>query len=183
MDFPPPVFVNPDRQMIEKMGTTDATKALVVGNSVYDPLVFSRRLVHFSRRQYLFLNSYRLGVPLAEAASKADMTVEQAERFLKRPMTRAWLDDRAKKDYIRNEWHESNKWWEMGDKVLNGERRLSKDQQVVYMAFGERVCPKPRETDPEKVKTVIHFNFSAQDVKEAFRREASFETQVEGDAA
>lgn len=116
---------------------------------------------------------------MAEAAAKADLTPEQAERFLKRPMTRAWMEDRAKKDYIRHEWNESNKWWEMGNEVLEGRKHLSKDQQVVYMAFGERVCPKARETDGEKGKTVINFNFTTNDVKEAFRREASFEAQLD----
>lgn len=174
--------MNPDKALIESLGKTDATRALVLGSSVYDPLIFSRRLVCFSRRQYLFLNNYRLGVPLAEAAAKSELTTEQAERFLKRPKTRAWLEDRAKKDYIRNEWAESAKWWEMGDKVLNGERKLSKDQQVVYMAFGDRVCPKARESGDEKGKTVINFNFTANDVKEAFRREASYESQAEKEA-
>lgn len=174
--------MQPDKALIENLGKTDASKALVVGSSVYDPLIFSRRLICFSRRQYLFLNVYRLGTPLAEAAAKAEMTVEQAERFLKRPKTRAWMEDRAKKDYIRNEWAESAKWWEMGDKVLNGERKLSKDQQVVYLAFGDRVCPKAKDPDGDRGKTVINFNFTANDVKEAFRREASFEAQIEKEA-
>lgn len=171
----------PDKALIENLGKTDATRALVVGSSVYDPLIFSRRLVHFSRRQYLFLNAYRVGVPLADAAVKADLTTEQADRFLKRPMTRAWLEDRAKKDYIRQEWNESNKWWEMGNEVLEGKKHLSKDQQVVYMAFGDRVCPKARESDSDKGKTVINFNFTANDVKEAFRREASYEAKLENE--
>ncbi len=173
--------MQPDKALIENLGKTDATRALVVGSSVYDPLLFSRRLVHFSRRQYLFLNAYRLNVPLAEAAAKAGLTPEQAERFLKRPMTRAWLEDRAKKDYIKNEWAEPGKWWELGDKVLKGEKHLAKDQQVVFMAFGERIAPKPRELDSDKAKTVINFNFSAQDVKDAFRREASFDAQLADD--
>ncbi len=164
--------------MIQALGKTDATRALVVGNSVYDPLLFSRQLVRFSRRQYLFLNAYRLGVPLAEASAKAEMTVDQAERFLKRPMTRAWMEDRARKDYIRNEWHESHKWWEMGEKVLNGERRLSKDQQVVYLEFGKRVCPESKSAPDAKGPTV-NFTFSAEAVQEAFRRQAAIETEIE----
>lgn len=159
------------------MGTTDATRALVIGNSVYDPLLFSRRLVRFSRRQYLFLNAYRLGVSLAEAASKAGMTIEQAERFLKRPMTRSWMEDRAKKDYIRNEWHESNKWWQMGNECLEGKRRLSKDQQVVYLEFGKRVCPEVKQASENKGPT-INFNFSPESVKEAFRRQESIDAEI-----
>lgn len=169
----------PDRELIRDLGKTDATRALVVGNSVYDPLLFSRRLVCFSRRQYLFLNAYRVGVSLAEAAAKADMTPEQAERFLKRPMTRAWMEDRAKKDYIRNEWHESNKWWEMGQEVLEGKRHLAKDQQVVYLEFGKRVCPESKSHPEGSKGTTINFNFSQEAVQEAFRRQASIEAELD----
>jgi hypothetical protein len=169
----------PDRQEIMALGKTDATRALVVGNSVYDPLVFSRRLVCFSRRQYLFLNAYRLGTTLAEAAAKADMTMEQAERFLRRPMTRAWMEDRAKKDYIRNEWHESNKWWEMGNDVLEGKKHLAKDQQVVYLEFGKRVCPESKASPDSSKGPTINFNFGPEAVQEAFRRQASIEAELD----
>ncbi len=175
----PGPFVQPDRETIVALGKTDATRALVVGNSVYDPLVFSRRLVTFSRRQYLFLNAYRLGVALAEAAAKAEMTPEQAERFLKRPMTRAWMEDRAKKDYIRNEWHESNKWWEMGNEVLEGKKHLAKDQQVVYLEFGKRVCPEAKASGENTKGATINFNFGPEAVQEAFKRQAAIEAELE----
>lgn len=165
----------PDRGMLLDLGKEDATRALVVGDSVYDPLLFSRRLVRFSRRQYLFLHAYRLGVPLAEAAAKAGLTVKKVDWFLARPKTRQWLEDRAMKDHIRQEWQEPGKWWELGDEVLSGKRRLSKDQQVVFMAFGERCCPKPKEIQ-ETSKTTINLNFSAEAVQEALQRQESIET-------
>lgn len=167
----------PDRELINDLGKTDATRALVVGNSVYDPLLFSRRLVCFSRRQYLFLNAYRVGVPIAEAAAKADMTVEQADRFLKRPSTRAWIEDRAKKDHIRREWNESNKWWEMGHEVLEGQRHLSKDQQVVYLEFGKRVCPEVKQT--QDTRPTIQINIDPTAVQEAFRRQNAIEAELD----
>lgn len=167
-----------DTKAIQAIGTTDATRALVLGNSVYDPLLFSRAIVRFSRRQYLFLNSYKLGVPLQEAAAKAGYTVVQAERFLARKNTRAWLADRAQKDHIRNEWHESNKWWEMGDDVLEGKRHLSKDQQVVYLEFGKRVCPESKSNPEVNKGPTIHFNFGADAVKEAFKRQESIDAEL-----
>lgn len=176
--------MQPDRELINDLGKTDATRALVVGNSVYDALLFSRRLVRFSRRQYLFLNSYRLGVSLAEAAVKADMTIDQAERFLRRPQTRAWMEDRAKKDYIRTEWHESNKWWEMGHEVLEGKRHLSKDQQVVYLEFGKRVCPEVKSI--QDARPNIQINIDPGAVQEAFRRQNAIDAEIskpEGKAA
>ena len=170
--------MQPDRALIQAFGNTDSSKALIVGNSVYDPLLFDRQLLRFSRRQYLFLNTYRLGIPIAEAATKAEMTVEQADRFLKRPQTRAWLADRAKKDYIRQEWNESNKWWEMGHEVLEGKRHLSKDQQVVYLEFGKRVCPEVKAPPQESKGPTIQINIDPASVQEAFRRQASIEAEI-----
>lgn len=167
-----------DTKTLQAMGTTDATRALVLGNSVYDPLLFSRQLIRFSRRQYLFLNSYKLGVSVADAANKAGLTVEQAESFLARKNTRAWLADRAKKDYILTEWHESNKWWELGDDVLEGKRHLSKDQQVVYLEFGKRVCPESKSNPEANKGPTIHFNFGADAVKEAFKRQESIDAEL-----
>lgn len=161
------------------MAKLDGAKVLVVGNRVYDASQLIPSVVHFTRSQYLFLNHYRLGVPLEEAASKAGMTPEEADRFLDKSKTRAWLEDRATKDHIRNEWAEGGKWWEMGEACLRGDKHLSKDQQVVFMAFGERVCPKPRASDEGQTKTILNFNFSAQDVKDAFQREKAFETEAE----
>jgi transposase len=168
--------MQPDRETIQTLGHTDATRALIVGNSVYDPLLFSRHTVRFSRRQYLFLNAYRLGTSLAEAAARADMSIDQAERFLGRPRTRAWLDDRAKKDHIRYEWHESNKWWELGHEVLEGKRHLSKDQQVVYLEFGKRVCPEVKAVQDSR--PTIQINIDPSAVQEAFRRQNAIEAEL-----
>lgn len=170
--------MQPDRELLQSLGKTDATRALVVGNSVYDPLLFNRQLVRFSRRQYLFLNTYRLGMSLTEAAAKSGMSLVQAERFLKRPRTRAWLEDRARKDYIRSEWHESNKWWELGHEVLEGKKHLSKDQQVVYLEFGKRVCPEVRSSPEINKGPTINFNFGPEAVQEAFRRQNAIDTEI-----
>lgn len=163
----------------KEIGTTDATKCLVVGNRVFDPAVFSPRLFQFTRKEYLFLNAYRIGVPLEEAAEKSEMSVATAERFLTRQSTIQWLEDRALKDHIRNEWNEPGKWWELGDRVLNGEKELSKAQIVVFQEFGHRVCPKAK--DPEsgaKAGPTINFNFSPEAVQEAFRRQEAIDGEI-----
>lgn len=167
----------PEKEDVLNAAKQDGTKVLVIGNRVYDASQLVPSLVHFTRREYLFLNNYRLGISLDEAAAKSSMTPEEADRFLGRAKTVAWLEDRALKDHIRNEWAEGGKWWKMGDECLEGKKHLSKDQQVVFMAFGERVCPKPRVDAEDKAKTIINFNFSADDVKKAFDRERSFETE------
>ncbi len=106
------------------------------------------------------------------------MTLEQAERFLNRKQTKAWLSDRAHKDHIKNEWAESNKWWEMGNEVLEGKKHLSKDQQVVYLEFGKRVCPESKSQNARDAGLTIHFNFGADAVKEAFQRQASIDAEL-----
>lgn len=158
------------------LSRTDASRGLVLGNDVYDPLIFQPKLIKFTRRQYLFLNHYKLGMSLGEAALKADMTADQADRFLGKPATVEWLRDRALKDHIRNEWAEPGKWWEMGDKVLNGEKHLSKDQQVVFMAFGDRVCPKARESGGSQTK--IEINIDPKAVQDAFSRQNAIEAEI-----
>lgn len=168
----------PGDDEIKTIAKQDGAPVLVIGNRVYDASQLLPNIVHFTRKQYLFLHSYRLGIPLQEAASKAGMTDEEAERFLDKPKTVAWLQDRALKSHIRNEWHESDKWWEMGHEVLEGQRHLSKDQQVVYLEFGKRVCPE-QKSHPEASKgPTIVFNFSPETVQEAFRRKAAIEAQV-----
>lgn len=164
---------------VQALAKQEGSPVSIQGDRVYDASSLVPALVPFTRKQYLFLANYRLGSSLQEAADKAGMSNEQADHFLAQPKTVAWLEDRAAKDHIRNEWAEGGKWWAMGNDCLEGKKHLSKDQQVVFMAFGERVCPKPRMSDEGKGQTVINFNFSAQDVKEAFRREQAFETSAE----
>lgn len=173
----------PDDGTIKAVAKQDGAPVLVVGNRVYDASQLLPGLVHFTRKQYLFLNTYRLGIPLAEAAAKSGMEEDEAARFLDRPKTVAWLQDRARKSYIRNEWHESDKWWEIGNECLEGTRHLSKDQQVVYLEFGKRVCPE-QKVSPESIKgPTINFNFGPDVVREAFKRQAAIDAEISESAA
>lgn len=168
----------PDNETINAIARLDGNSVSIIGNRVYDASQLVPSIVYFTRSQYLFLNNYRLGITIDEAAAKSGMTVEDAEKFLSRPKTVAWLQDRAVKDHIRNEWAEGGKWWEMGNECLEGRKHLSKDQQIVFMAFGDRVCPKVKEADNERGKTVINFNFSPEAVKEAFTRQSAIDAEI-----
>lgn len=173
----------PSESDIRALAKIDGSPVLIVGNRVYDASQILPDVVHFTRQQYLFLNTYRLGVSVDEAATKAGLTKEEAERFLDRPKTVAWLQDRALKSHIRNEWHESDKWWQIGNECLDGTRHLSKDQQVVYLEFGKRVCPEQKSHPESNKGPTINFNFGPEAVKEAFRRQAAIDAEVSGDAA
>lgn len=158
-----------ENKELASLGRTDASSPLVVGNRVYDPLIFNEKIIKFSRKQYLFLNTYRLGVALEEAAAKADLTIEQVERFLDKPDVKAWLEDRALQDHIKKEWEEPAKWWSEGDKVWRGEKNASKPQIVVWQEFGQRICPKKVESSGSGAKVTININ--PQALKEAFERQ------------
>jgi len=175
--------MTPDSSEIKALAKKDGAPVLVVGNRVYDASLLLPDVVHFTRKQYLFLNTYRLGVPLGEAASKAGMSEDEAERFLDKPKTIAWLQDRAMKSHIRNEWHESDKWWEVGNECLEGKRHLAKDQQVVFLEFGKRVCPEDKSRPEVNKGPTINFNFGPEAVKEAFRRQAAINSELSNEDA
>lgn len=154
----------------------DGVRGLVVDNTVYDPLVFSPRLVKFTSKQYVFLKNFRFGVPIEEAATKAGMTPEQAHRFLAKDDTRAWLADRAEKDHIKNEWQESAKWWQVGQSWLDAppEAKPNKNEVEIWKEFGRRVEPIRPESSGDKIE--IHIDPAA--VKEAFRRKEAIDAQI-----
>ncbi len=154
----------------------NSANVVVVGNQVYEASTFAPEVVQFTRQKYLFLHHFYSGIPLLEAALKVGMEPCDAEAFVATPKAVEWLQKRAIRDYIRQDWEGGGKWIEMGEKVLNGERRLSKDQQVVYMAFADRFFPKAKSDIGENV--TVNFNFSAADVKEAFARERAYETEA-----
>lgn len=168
----------PDMDAVKAVAKLDGAPILVVGNRVYDASQILPDVVHFTRKQYIFLNSYRLGVSIDEAADKSGLAVDEAERFLVRPKTIAWLQDRALKSHIRNEWHESDKWWEVGNECLEGKRHLAKDQQVVFLEFGKRVCPEQKTHSEKGSGPTINFNFGPEAVAEAKARQASIEAEI-----
>lgn len=165
-----------DNKELIAQGRTDATAPLVVGNTVFDPLVFAPEFVKFSRKQYVFLNAYKLGVPLEEAAQKAELTPESAKRFLDKPQTILWLKDRSLMHHIKTEWEEPGRWWKLGDDVLEGKRDLTKAQQIVFQEFGQRAVPKKGETGHGTTK--IEINIDPKAVHDAFVRQEAIDGEL-----
>lgn len=165
-----------DNKELIAQGKTDATVPLVIGNAVYDPLTFAPEIIRFSRKQYIFLNAYKLGVPLEEACLKADMTPESAHRFLNKPQTIEWLKDRALQNHIKSQWEEPGKWWVLGNDVLEGKRDLSKAQQIVFQEFGQRIVPKKGETGHGVTK--IEINIDPKAVSDALIRQEAIEGEL-----
>lgn len=167
----------PDKRALEDLGKPDAMAPVVAGDDVYDALTFAPDVVRFSRKQYQFLHAFRLGVPLSEAAAKANLSVEQAERFLNKPQTLAWLEDRALMTHIKTEWEEPAKWWAMGNEILEGTRDCSKIQLAVWENFGARIVPKKSESGGGGA-TNIQININPEKVREAFNRQESIDADV-----
>lgn len=168
---------NPIEQARELVKSEDGVQGIVIGKDVYDPLLWSPKLVRFTAKQYVFLRAYRLGVSLQEAAEKAGMTPAQAEKFLDKPDVQEWMQDRATKDYIKHEWEEPGKWYQKGDEVLEGKTSWSKAQLEVWKAFGERVAPAKRQSESGQPK--IEINIDPTAVQEAFRRQNAIEAELD----
>ena len=158
------------------LGRTDASSPLICGNQIYDPLVFSPKLVRFNRREYLFLNKYRLGTTLEEAAAESELSPEEAESFLAKRRTRQWLADRARMDHIKNEWAEPSKWWAEGNAVWEGKKVITKTQVKVWEEFGKRVAPTRVEEPSSGPHIEIHIN--PQAVRDAFVRQNAIEGEL-----
>lgn len=164
-----------DSTDLSALSKPDGQAPIIVGNDVFDPLTFAPEIIRFTRKQYIFLNAYKLGVPLAEACARAEMNLAQAERFLNRPQTIEWLKDRALMHHIKTEWEEPAKWWAMGAEVLEGKRDFSKAQIVVFQEFGQRAVPKRSEGGG---MTKIEINIDPQAVRDAFSRQEAIDGEL-----
>lgn len=167
----------PTQQEVKAMAKQLDTNIVMVGNRVYEACQYTPEISPFTRQKFLLLAHYHSGISLQEAADKVNMDLTDAANFVDSPKAVEWLQKKALRDYAKQEWEDGGKWIEMGDDCLSGKKHLAKDQQIVFQAFGERFFPKKKEAS-EGAKTVINFNFSAEAVKEAFRRQEAIDTEL-----
>lgn len=162
----------------ELLKSEDGGGGLVMAGRVFTPHTFSDKLPDFSARQYVFLRHYSLEVPLDEAARKADLSPEQAERFLARKDVREWLADRALKSYIKNEWEVPGKLYKELDDVYEGRKVLErKSQMEALKLLAERVAPPKRSSEGQGPPSYT-FNFGADAVRAALDRQKSIEAEI-----
>lgn len=158
--------------------TEDGGRGLCIAGRVFTPHTFSEKLPNFSSRHYVFLRHYSLETPLEDAAEKAELTVEQAERFLDRKDVREWLADRALKSYIKQEWEVPGKLYKELDDVYEGRKVLErKSQMEALKLLAERVAPPRRSTDGQGSPSYT-FNFGVDAVKAAFDRQKAIDAEV-----
>lgn len=170
------------RDQLNAVATTPARGALTQGKDVY--LAFLRlgkdgkKLLRVTKKHVAFLYHYGCdGMPFEKAAQEAGLTLEQANRFWRRPDVQEWLEDRAREAMAIREWSRPEKWYAEGEKILSGEKEPTRAQLIVWQEFGDRAIPKPtRETNKEAPKVVINIDPSA--VQEAMRRQTAIEAQI-----
>jgi hypothetical protein len=165
-------------QEIRAIAKSNDLGVAVVGNRVFEVSKYARGMRVFPAKKWLLLNHYASEMPLEECAAKVGMPLEQAEDFIQSPMATEWLERQAVIQAKKQKWADGGEWVALGDECLEGRKHLAKDQQIVFQAFGDRFMPKSRG-DNSEAKTVINFNFTAADVKEAMAREKAYETQAE----
>jgi hypothetical protein len=163
------------------MKKDDGAPGIVVGNQVLEELTFcddeAKKVIKFTTRQYRFLNAYKLHIPLAEAAHKAGMTPEQAERFLSTPNAIAWLQDMALKNHIKHEWEEPGKWYAVGEEYRNT-NFVPKHKIDVWKEFGDRVCPKVSRNAEQNGNTSITININPEALEKSKVRRATIEAEI-----
>jgi hypothetical protein len=163
---------------IKSLARDEKAHPLIVGNRVFDVLPTTDDLINFTRKQYLFLQLIWRGLSTGEASEKAGYALDQAASFLETDKAKDYLQKKQLASIIAQETKNEDNWWVEVHQVRTGEKILNKGQMVALQASGDRVAPKRNEVNQEKTKVVINFNFSAESVKEAFKRQESIDAEL-----
>jgi hypothetical protein len=177
---------------IRELVNDPARKCFIKKDTAYLPFIYvdpknspiDRQIIPANRKQLTFLYHLQSSLDLEESAKKADMTVEEAERFLDKPGIKAWLENKAEQAALISDWT-PGKWFQLGQKFLDApeEVEIPRAKIEVWKEFGDRVMPKvSRNSDREGSANVV-INISGDAVREAFSRKAAIDAQIIGDAA
>ncbi len=170
--------MNPLNSEISSLSKINASHPVIVGNRVFDVLPTTHELVDFTRAKYLLLQLLWRGASLEEAVTKTGLSEEEVLAFKESPKAKHYLQKKELASIMAEEAKDPNRWWATAQSVLEGSYTLNKGQMVVFQSVGDRVAPKKNESDLERSKTVINFNFSPEAVQEAFKRQESIEAEL-----
>lgn len=155
-------------------------KSLVRRDDCFIPLVLDEkrtRFIQFKRKYLQFLQNWKADVPLEKAAANANLTVEQARRFLCRKDVRAWLSDLAQEAAIKRDWDRPEKWFAKGDEMMS-KSEVPDHVIKIWQEFGDRVAPKPSRNAPSDRTPQIQININPGAVEKAFERQAAIEAEI-----
>lgn len=163
---------------IKQNAKDDQSRPLIVGNRVFDVLPTTEDLIHFTRPNYLLLQLIWRGLSVEDAASKAGVDLEVAKAFLSSEKALDYLRKKELASVIAEETRNPDRWWVEVHNVMDGTKVLNKGQMVALQAQGDRVAPKRNDSDADKPKVTIQFNFSSESVSEAFRRQEAINAEI-----
>jgi hypothetical protein len=120
----------------------------------------------FTIRELRFLDALRKGMNLGQAVKATKIDWEQGYNLLKRSVTREYMGDLAY-ERVQKEGFTPERWFNEGLKVLSGEKKVDRQQMVVWQELGSRIMPRAKEGGSEKGVTI---NIDMRAVEEASRR-------------
>lgn len=137
---------------------------------------FTPQIFRFRPNEMRFLREFGPDTSVEEAAKKAGVPVEYAERMLNRKAVKQFLADKFQQVAIQQGWT-VERWMAEGDKVWRGLKVVTREQMDIWKEFGARILPKSRggaEAGSEKPQITININA----VDEAFRRQRAIEAEI-----
>lgn len=182
-----PALTDPEVRSILKSQTSleksYTRRATVRRDGVFHAMVYhADRFINIKQKHQNFLNNWKDNVSLEKAANNANLTVEQARRFLARKDVRAWLDDLRREAAIKQEWDRPGKWYAKGQEMLA--QPVVPDHHIkIWQEFGDRAVPKPSRNAPSEARPTITININPNAVDKAFERQAAIEAQISKEAA
>lgn len=179
-------------QLRELVKKEDGAKSVVVGSVVFTTPTVNRDPNHkkcsdskcrqctpvpFTARQYLFINAYKDGFALEDAATKVGWTKEQAIRFLKSPKAQEKIKDKLAKDMTWVKWNTPHEVVAELDRVYYGEVQKTREQMEAAKMLFTFVKPASQE----KQATKIEINIDPSAVQEAFRRQERIKNAIDAE--
>lgn len=138
---------------------------------------FTPQIFTFRPNEMRFLKEFGPETSVADAAKKAGLTVEFADKFLRRKAVREFLHDRFQQIAIQEGWT-AERWMVEGDQVWRGKKVVTREQLEIWKEFGARILPKTRAAGSADIgdKPQITININAVD--EAFKRTAAIKAEI-----
>lgn len=141
--------------------------------TIYHALAFEKRIIPFKPWEIRFLDCLNRGLGFEEAIASLGISQEKANRLLKGPRAKAYLEDLVREQMAAQGWTPA-KWVNEVTKVWSGEKPATREQMQAITILGNRIAPVK---DKEASKApVININIGA--LEEAARRIEVTQTNV-----
>lgn len=164
-----------DTKDIVKLGKTEDSRPLVVGNDVFEKDLATSRLFRFSRKRYIFLNLLHDGLTLDEASLKAGLTPETALKFRESAEAAEYLEMRELREVVAREAKDADRWWAMGYAAMEGKKAMNKIQCEIYKEHGKRIQPCSEASAPP---SKIEIHISPEAIERSKERRQSIDAQI-----